>query len=477
MTCCRKLDIVQLRYKVVLLGVVPLVLAAALLASVVEREGRVLADTQVAEAEEILLAAKQDELRHVMELARGAIRELELSDRDDPAIHARALEILRGLTFGEDGYFYVYDLDGRCLMHARRPWVEGRDLRDLVDDIGVPVMQQLLAKARSGGGFLQYHWERPSRQRSSQKLGYVVPVPRWGWMLGTGIYLDEIETITHQIRTSSSSVIGETMLSIAVIAVLAAMAVAGLGVALNVTQQRLADSKLRMLNQQLMKAQQTERSRIARELHDGVMQDLIAVRFYFETALDELKDLAQPFEALDQGLAGLTRGVDEIRRISRALRPPLHGDELPTALEQVGAALARRTGVEVTVDASAILQPMSNEAAMALLQVARQALDNVEHHARATRVAIRLADGDRRGSAGITLTVSDDGCGFDVVAVEVRSGGGIGLSNMRDRIEALGGWLSIRSGPGGTEIAACLPDDVLEEDGGDAQSLTSSGCS
>ena len=457
----------QLRYQVVLLAVVPLVLAAGLMAFVVEREGRALADAQVAEAERILRAAKQDELRHLVELARGAIRELERAERDDPAIRARALEVLRGLTFGADGYFYVYDLEGRCLMHARMPHLEGRDLRDMVDELGEPIIQQLLARARAGGGFLEYRWERPSRQSSSQKLGYVVPVPRWGWMLGTGIYLDELEAITREIRTSSSAAIGQTMLFIAVVAVLAAMAVAALGVALNVTQQRLADSKLRALNRQLIAAQQVERDRVARELHDGVMQDLTAVRYDLETALDELKPPGRPAAALEQGLAGLVRGVDEIRRISRGLRPSLQGEELPAALEQAGVAFSRRTGVELLAEVSASLPPLSNEVAMALLPVTRQALDNIERHARATRVAIRLAACERRGSAGIALTVSDDGRGFDVVAAEARLGGGIGLLNMRERIEALGGRLSIRSSPKGTAIEACLPGSAAEEDSHD----------
>jgi len=454
----------QLRYKIVLLAVVPLVLAAALLAFVVEREGKALADAQVAEAEQILLAAKQDELRHLMDLARGAIWESERSERDDSATRTRGLETLRRLTFGEDGYFYVYEMNGRALMHARMPHFEGRNLIGLEDDIGKPVIQQLLARARAGGGFLQYHWQRPSQLKSSQKLGYVVPVPRWGWMIGTGIYLDELEAITHQIRTSSSAAIGDTMIFIAMIAILAAMVVAALGVTLNVTQQRLADSKLRVLNRQLMVAQQAERDRLARELHDGVMQDLIAVRFNLETACDEVRSLGQSAGMLEQGLAGLVCSVDEIRRISRALRPLLQGDELPEALEQAAMALSKRTGVALIVEASATLQPMSNDAAMALLQVTKQALDNIERHTRSTQVTIRLTTSVRQGSIGTTLTVSDDGCGFNVVAAEGRPGGGIGLLNMRERIEALGGRLAIRSSPEGSEIEAFLPDRALAED-------------
>jgi Protein kinase domain/Single Cache domain 2 len=241
----------RLRWNVVLLAVVPLVLVAGLMAWVVERAGRALADRQVAESEQILLAAKRDELRDLMALVRGAIRDLEDSGRDDEAIRAQVLERLRGLDFGEDGYFYVYDPDGRNLMHARMPQLEGGDQWNLTDDTGQPIIQQILAKARAGDGFVQIRWSRPSQQRITYKLTYNVPLPRWGWVIGTGIYLDEVKAVTHQIRTSSSAAISDAMIFIAVVAVLAASGIAGVAMALNMRQQRLADAELRKLTWQL----------------------------------------------------------------------------------------------------------------------------------------------------------------------------------------------------------------------------------
>jgi two-component system NarL family sensor kinase len=463
----------QLRYKVVLLAVVPLVVVAGLLAFVVEREGRTLTDGQVADVDQQLLDAKKIELQNLMAIARGAIRELEGSARDDDATRSQALKVLRGLDFGKDGYFYVYDLkgpnQGQCLMHPRRPELEHQNQWNLMDDHQQLVIQPLIKMARNGGGFVQYRWPRPSQQlqQSQQKwfpkLGYVVPLPRWGWMLGTGTYIDDIkvdvEKITRQMHASFSATIGDAMRFIAVIAVLAALVVAALGVALNVSQQRLAASKLR-LSWQVVAAQEGERDRVSRELHDGVMHELRMVQFDLETALDELESHpphGTPFETLKQGLAHLADTVDDIRRISHDLRSPLRGDGLPT-FAQIGADFSKRTGVVVTVDTPTTRRPLSDEAAMALFQLTRQALDNVERHAGATRVAIRLIACDRRGSSGTSLTVSDNGCGFDVVAVEPRPGGGIGLLTMRERVSALGGELLIRSSPNGTEIEAFVPN-------------------
>ena len=463
-----------LRYKIVLLAVVPLVLAAGVLAFVVEREGTALADRQVAEVERSLLDAKKAELRDLIALARHEIHDLESSGRDDSETLSQALQRFKHLDFGRDGYFFVYTLNGRCLMHPRQPELVGREMWNFTDDTGQPVVQRSIAKAKEGpnGGFLVYRWKQPSQSQPQwqQKLGLLVSIPRWNWMIGTGIYLDDVEKTKHEIRASSSAAIRRTMIFLGAIAVLAVLVVGGLGVVLNVSQQRLADAKLRKLTREVLHAQEAERTRVSRYLHDEAVQDLIAVKCILETALLELKSHPPPgglAERLEQCLVNLTTGVDQIRTISRDLRPPLQADGLPALLERIGAEFSERTGVTATVDVPAIRNILSPEAATALLRVTQQALDNVERHARASQVAIQLAARNRRGSAGVILVVRDDGCGFNVTAVEGRPGGGIGLLNMRERVEALGGRLSIRSGVKGTEIEAYLPNKAPREDGHD----------
>lgn len=459
----------QLRYKVMLLAVVPLVLAAGLLAFVAQREGRTLVDDQVASVQRILgqpddeakRTEKQLQLKDFMDRGRETIRDLVDSGRDDKATKAQALERLRNLSFGQDIYFYVYSLDGTCLMHPRRPELEGHDQSTLRDDTGQLVIQPLIDQARHGGGFVHYRWPQPSQQKKwSPKLGYVVQVPRWNWMIGTGVYFEDVGATLEQIRASSDAATYHTLLSIAVIAMLAVLVVTALGVALNVSQQRLANAKLQALTRQVVDAQEAERVRISQYLHDEAMQDLIAVKCILDTALIELKSQSsneKVAEILDQGLTGLVKGTDEIRRISRSLRPPPQGDGLPALLAQLSARFSERTGVTAVVEAPALPQPPSAEAATALVRVTQQALDNVDRHAEANRVAIQLTTSSYRGSPGTRLIVSDNGHGFDVAAVDARPDRGIGLLNMRERVEALGGRLSIRSGLKGTEVEAFLP--------------------
>lgn len=471
----------QLRYKVVLLAVVPLVLAVGLLAFVVRGQSRALARSQINGIDELLA---RDELRNLMTLARTSIPDLDSAEHNDQETRQRVLETLRHMDFGKGGYFYVYDLNGTNLMHPWWPQLEHGNQLSLKDDRGQLIIQLLLDAARKGGtsgGFLRYRWPRPppnSQQEWSDKLGYVVCLPHWGWMLGTGIYLDDIagKETTRQIRALSTAAIDRTTLLIAAIAVLAVLVVGSLGVALNVSQQHLADAKLRALTRQVVAAEEQERARVSRYLHDEAMQDLIAVKLVLETTLIELRrdsSHERLVPALEQGLVGLTEGVDQIRKVSHGLRPRLRSDGLPELLEQTGAAFSERTGLQVTVDAPAVQQPMSAEAATALFRVTQQALENVRRHAHATCVTIRLAMRRHWSSSGISLTVSDDGYGFDVAAVESRPGGGIGLLNMRERIEALGGRLFIRSGSKGTEVEAFLPNGTIRE--GDQHDETDDG--
>lgn len=456
----------HLRYKVLLLAVVPLVLAAVLLAVVVWGQNRALVARQVDEIDELIA---RDELRNLMQLARKAVPEL---DHGDDATQKRVLAQLRRLDFGENGYFYVYKLNGVNLMHPRQQQLENKSWWDLTDDRGAPVIQDLIATAQQSGadgGFKRYRWQRPSQhspQQWTDKLGLVVRLPNWGWMLGTGIYMDDIKALdlaAQRIQDASTAANSRTMLSIAAIAAIAVLVVGSLGVALNVKQQRLADAKLRKLTWQVVAAEEQERARVSRYLHDEAMQDLIAVRVVFETAVLELKrqpSHAQLVATLEHGLVGLDQGVDQIRKVSHGLRPRLQHDGLPALLEQTAAAFFERTSVPATVEACADAQPMAAETATTLFRVTQQALDNVERHARAGHVTIRLAAGRRRGASGISLVVSDDGCGFNVAAVEARPGGGIGLLNMRERIEALGGQLFIRSGVKGTQVEAFLPNEA-----------------
>ena len=220
-----------------------------------------LAQQQHATVEAAYLASKEVELEHYVSLATRAIAQLYESGRDDAATQNAAKAIISKLDYGgDDGYFFIYDLQGTTLMHPRQPELVGKNLWDLTDASGNQTIQRLLARAKAGGGFERYMWEKPSTHTMVQKLGYVVILKRWGWMLGTGIYLDDVDHALTKIDTQVTSNIRNTMLWIAGIAFASTVVIALSGLALNISEYRVADAKLQVLAQRVVRSQEEERA-------------------------------------------------------------------------------------------------------------------------------------------------------------------------------------------------------------------------
>lgn len=448
----------KLRQKILLLAVAPLAVAMLGIALAVRYQATQLAQHERALVEAAYLQSKEMELRHYVELAQSAIAPLVRSGRNDADTRRAAMEALAGLDYGPDGYFFLYDLQGRNLMHPRQPELVGQDLWTMRDPQGALTIQQLIAAARNGGGAVRYLWKKPSSQQLAPKLGYVVAVPEWGWMLGTGIYLDDVESTLRQLDARAETDIRETMAWIGVIAAISILLVAASGLALNVSEHREADAKLRQLAQRVVQSQEEERARLSRELHDGISQLLVSVKLVLETATNRLRlaptEGAAVAPVLGMALNRLDTVFNEVRRVARNLRPALLDDlGLYAALQHLAREMQGGSRLEIAVTQSGTPRELPDEQATALFRIAQEALTNVERHARARRVSVLLAfDAD-----ATRLTVRDDGSGFDVARMQLDPQRGIGLRNLRERIAALGGQFGIVSGIGGTELVASLP--------------------
>lgn len=442
----------RLRHKVVLLAVVPLVLAIGLIGWTVREQQRSLAALEHEVVAEATLSARRTELRHYVELAQRAIE--TLPPGDTATQQSVALDRLAAMSFGEDGYYFVYDLQGHSLMHPRQPELVGSDLWELRDADGRPTIQRLIAQARAGGGYVTYPWRKPSTDRLTPKLGYVVLVPRWGWMLGTGIYLDDVEATLARLDRQAAAHIETTLWWLAGIALLGVGTIATCGLALNVSEQRAANEKLRRMAMQAVQALESERAHLSRELHDGTSQTLVAAKLLVETAQGRLAaggDVAGPLAHASERLAST---LDEMRRLSHRLRPAaLDVLGLPAAIEQTGREIAEAADLAFSLRQRGALPALPEDLTTVLFRVAQESLANIAKHARAEAVHLRLIAGRR----ALRLVIVDDGAGFDAEAVQADPRRGIGLRNMRERLASVGGSFRLASGPGGTRVAAEVP--------------------
>lgn len=461
----------ELRWKVVLLGVVSLLAAAGLIAVVVQRGGKALAVEQVNLARKVFASLpvdrkKEQELHDRVERAISAILDLDREARDpEPVLkelraYSEGLQTRNGDAHDRDIYFYVYNIDTKiCLMNEKHPDLEGKEQSHLRDDLGNLILEPLLKVAEHGDGVVRYRWQRPSTGQWVEKVGYVKKLAG-RWMIGTGDY-DDSETgrLLGEMNAQSSSATSRTLLRIAAIATAAVLFSVLSIMALNISQQRLADAKLRELMRVNLTARDDERQRISRVLHDEVMQDLAAMRWQLDEILSKLESQRVSVDLVEELKTVLVSFADARERI-RTLSHDLYrvkGTQLGAVIQQLAEKLPASAHLNVTVDVTGPVWTLSDEAATTLYTVARLALDNVDRHAHATRVSVHVVECGHRGKPGFELRVRDDGHGFSVRAVEDRPNGGIGLLHMREAVEALGGHLAIRSDTAGTEIAAFLP--------------------
>ncbi|WP_238264328.1 cache domain-containing protein [Cupriavidus pauculus] len=448
----------KLRQKILLLAVAPLAVAMLGIALAVRYQATALVRHERVLVEAAYLQSKETELRHYVDLAESAIAPMVRSGKTDEATRQAAMEALARLDYGPDGYFFLYDLQGRNLMHPRQPELVGQDLWLMRDPQGALTIQKLVAAAKSGGGSVRYMWQKPSSKQTVPKLGYVVAVPGWNWMIGTGIYLDDVEQTLRQLDARAETDIRETMAWIGVIAAVSILLVAASGLALNISEHREADAKLRQLAQRVVQSQEEERARLSRELHDGIGQLLVSVKLVMETAANRLRlapaDAAAVAPVLGMALNRLDSAFNEVRRVARNLRPALLDDlGLLAALQHLGREMQADSALQVEVSQTGQPRALADEQATALFRIAQEALTNVERHAHATRVNVEL----EFSPSATRLTVRDNGTGFDVARMQLDPQRGIGLRNLRERMAALGGQFDIVSMPSGTRLVAELP--------------------
>lgn len=447
----------KLRQKLIFLAIAPLIVALCAIALFIRQQAVTLAQQQRATIQQAYLATKQAELEHYVELASHAIAHLTSSGRKDPATLEEAKRVLASLSFGNDGYFFVYDMNGRNLMHPRQPELVGRDLWNLHDQFGAPTIQNLIARAKQGGGLVRYNWAKPSTGVAAPKLGYVVLIPDWGWMMGSGLYLDDVDAALEKVDAQQKRNIETTMWWIAGLAILSALVVASSGLVLNVSESRVADAKLKVLAQRVVDSQETERARLSRDLHDGISQWLVSIKLQIEAGVIRLagspEQQRQACASFERTAEELNKVLGEVRRISHDLRPTLLDDlGLAAALEHLAEEFSQHSGMPVAFTSQGQVERLPQVVGTVLFRIAQEALTNIERHAGARNIALSLAR--RRGL--LTLAIEDDGAGFDTEDVAVHPQRGIGLRNMMERLDAIGGTLQITSSKAGTVVHAIV---------------------
>lgn len=221
----------------------------------------------------------------------------------------------------------------------------------------------------------------------------------------------------------------------------------------DVTLQHERQQELEAYARQSTTAREEERGRIARDLHDGPVQTLVLLWRQLD-AIGTLDD-AERTAHLAAAQRTAQEAADELRRVSRDLRPSiLHDLGLATALRAEVTSFTRRSGIAARFLAAGLERRLGSDRELAILRILEEALRNIEQHAHARHVVVRLHFQPTR----VRLVVSDDGSGMpDLGASELVAAGKLGLIGMKERARLVDATLSIRSGPrGGTVVAVAI---------------------
>ncbi len=444
--------------KVFLLATLPLIVAVFLIFLVVTTQSRQLAEREIQALEAQLIATKRAELKNYLSIARTAVINTygRAAPDDDDAKLAVSRE-LAAMLYGQDGYFFVFDYDGTNLVAPRQTYLIGKNWTGMEDLNGTPITDELIRIARTGGGYHSFDWPKPSTGATERMIVYVNGLQDWRWAIGTGVFIDDILENVAVARADVETRIRTTSYYMVAIAVAALLGVFMTGMVITIRERRLADAKLKQLAQRIIDTQEEERGRVARELHDGISQMLVGVRYALELTRRKLSHDPASTTSLNKGIDGLGSTIQEVRRISRDLRPGVLDDlGLGPALQALTDDFSARTGIETSFETVVFRNRLDQEARIALYRVAQEALTNIERHAQAKSVFMALK-GHRTGAM---LRITDNGVGMVWPRPSRRHTSGLGLRNMQERIEQLDGTLRIlsaRTGKTGTVIEAHVP--------------------
>ena len=217
------------------------------------------------------------------------------------------------------------------------------------------------------------------------------------------------------------------------------------------TAVELSERVSRDTVRRVVEAQETERARLARELHDETGQALTSILLGLKS-LDERVESAEGRAAVAELRELVVSTLQDVRRLAVELRPAALDDfGLVPAIERLLDTIAAQSGLDVDLQSRLGDRRLPAEAETALYRIAQEAMTNVLKHADARTVRVRLSPSE----SGVTLVVQDDGTGFDPAGVQ---DGSVGLIGMRERIALVGGRLTIESTEGaGTMLSAEVP--------------------
>ncbi len=443
------------KFKILLLTTIPLMVVSVLIISITVYQARQLGDRNIESFKKKIYDLRKIELKNYTNIAKTAITHFDIQrNRGVENVEEQAKQIVRNMSYGEDGYFFVYDRY-TTLVHPRVPSLEGKNQREMTDPRGVKIIEELYDRAQQGGGFTNYIWLKPSRGREVDKISYSDKLAGLDWWIGTGLYVDDLEEAVANIQHAVDDNISTTLRLIVGLAIGTVVFLGLIGARLTLTEGRLADEKLQQLSRKAVSIQEDERRKVALDLRKNISQSLSTIRHQLCTLYKSDPPQKQnSINSFTTAAKKLNRTIEEIHRISGELNPvELEQLGLYVAVETLAKKAAADGKTQFVVKKGGIEKRLSTEVENTLYRITQEAINNILKHSKANKAIIHL----QQKHNNITLNIHDNGIGFSAKDI-VDGKDNVGIVDMRVRAESLRGTFSVYSSPGaGTAVKASIP--------------------
>lgn len=218
----------SIRQKILFSSIVPILILASILMAIAYNNYQVAAEKTATSISFSMLENQKSNVKSHIDIAYSAIESIYNSaDADNKNAQQQVLSILRSISYDENNYIFVYQYDGLNLATRPKPELEGKNLMDQKDANGKPLIKNMIETAQSGGGYYQYIWFNTANDQNESKMSYVIGLDKWGWMIGTGVYLhyinEEVAYMREEINESANQSMLILLITTAIVVVIAGL--------------------------------------------------------------------------------------------------------------------------------------------------------------------------------------------------------------------------------------------------------------
>lgn len=419
------------RTKLIAITILPVIMISLAALALIDSQSKKLAEAQGKAVENMIFQSKKTELQNYIKLARAAVEPFYQWDNVSRLqAQKQVADVITRMNFDKDGYFFLSRTNGEILQNPLLGELEGKDRFSSYGEEASKLSKSFDDITRQNGSLYQYSWIKPSTGKSAEKLGQSVYLEDWDWVIGSGLYLDDVNAQIGAIQKELDASVQQTRFFIIILAI-GAIALTSLLLAfVRFSEQRFADARLKELATEIVNAQENERKRVSTDLHDGISQLLVSARYSLDVAIAKAVKYPSIQAPIEKSMETILTAISEIRRISIALRPTILDDVgLAAAIKSLGSDFEQQTNIKTNVNAENVGNTLDDREKTSLYRVAQEALANIAKHSNAKSVEISL----KQSQKGIAMIIQDDGDGFNN-DTDLPQRKGLGLRNMKERI-------------------------------------------